>query len=158
MNAPESILACLDELASVLTESAHTMRRLRECVQGNDSAGLDRLLRDGDPGALARRVLGIRERIADAAGVPVHELSLARLAERLDGPAAIALNDRRERLLLMVRRLQQEAGATGRLVRHALEFSVRLLSILVGAGQDGTYSADGEVALHCRGATFQQTV
>jgi flagellar biosynthesis/type III secretory pathway chaperone len=158
MKAPEEVLACLDELTRVLTENTATMRRLRECVQRNDNAALAALLRSGDPEALTRRVREIRDRIADAVGLPARGLNLGRLAESLGGPAAIALNDRRERLLLMVARFQDEALATGRLVRHALEFSVRLLSVLLDAGQDGTYSADGEVALQCRGATFQHTV
>jgi len=158
MNVPEDILACLDELTQVLNQAAETMRRMRQCVQRNDNAGLAELLRNGDPEALTRKVRDIRDRIADAAGVPAQGLSLLRLAESFNGPAAIALNDRRERLLLTARLMQEEARATGRLVRHALEFSVRLLTVLLGAGQDGTYSADGEVALQCRGATFQHTV
>lgn len=162
MSKPDAILAALGELEGLIQARVRLMRRLRECVRESDLEGLDALLREearsGGSAAFEQRAQEIRRRIAGEAGVASHELSLEGLSKRLSGPAAIALNDRRERLRLSLLQLQQEAGATTRLVRHAAGFTNRLLSLLIGAGEGDTYAADGTLAVQGRSATFRQTV
>lgn len=164
MKEPEELLRLLDRHMELLQQKLDLLDQMGECVRDGRLTVLAELLEkeaalaeQGD--GLDRRLLEMRERIAEAAGLRPDEARLGRLVESLDGPVAIALNDRRERLLLAVAQLREKSAATMRLVRHALEFNNRLLAALVGADQEaGTYSSDGAVEHRCDGSTFQHRV
>ncbi|MHC5033416.1 MAG: flagellar export chaperone FlgN [Planctomycetota bacterium] len=162
MKRLDELLQLLDEQVDLLQQKLSTMRRMRECVATGESTVLGELLRQeadlmagGD--ALEQRLKEMKEQIAEELAVPLGRVSLGRLAASLGSAEAMALDDRRERLLVAVRQLQEESAATARLVRHALEFNNQLLAALVGIEQSCTYSPSGTVEAGCEKATFQHS-
>ncbi len=164
MTRLDELLRLLDEQTDLLQEKHLLLRRIGECVRRADTAELAELLDRGVAlgarmDALEQLVTDARRAMAEEAGVPLAQFTLGRMAALLDGPAAMAVNDRRERLLLAVQKLQEESAAAGRLVRFALEFNNELMGALAGSGREGnTYSPQGAVAPACQGATFRQSV
>ena len=164
MDAPEDLLRLLDEQIELLQQRHSLVKEMALCVRQADLSRLAALLETeaavvGAADAVGQRVQQARELMAAACGLPLEQVTLGRLVEALDGPTAIALNDRRERLLMVVQKLQQECAATAAIVRYALDFNNRLLAALVGAEDEGgTYSPRGAVEATCQGATFRQTV
>ncbi len=164
MTRLDGLLRLLDEQIDLLQQKHLLLRRIGECVRRADTAELAELL--GRGAALGARMDALEQIVADArramaeeAGVPAAQFTLGRMAAALDTPGAMALNDRRERLLLAVQKLQEESDAAARLVRFALEFNNELMCALVGSGKEGsTYSPQGAVATGCQGATFRQSV
>jgi len=163
MREPEKLLQLLDEHIELLHQKHSLMRQMGMCVRQGDAAGLAQLMERESAlasgmDALEQRTHELRERIAEATGVSADQVTVSRLAGTLDPATAMALNDRRERLLLAVEKLQEESSATARLVRYALEFNNQLLAVLVGAEERGaSYSARGAIEPSCEGATFRQS-
>jgi len=163
MKEPEKLLQLLDEQIDLLQQKHSLLRQMGTCVrQGNVTALAELVEKEavlaGGMDALEQRTHELRQRMAEAAGLPIEQLTLSRVAQMLEPVLAMALNDRRERLFAAVQQLQQESAATTGLVRYALEFNNRLLAALVGAEDEGsTYSPRGEVEPKCEGATFRQS-
>jgi len=163
MRGLDELLSALDEQVERLHARAVLMRALREGVLRDDLTALADLLSrqaeaEGEARAAEQRLLQIRRGVAGLADLPADRATLGRLAAALGGPAAIALNDRRERLLAAVENLRRESASTAHLVRHAVEFNSRLISALLGEGEGPTYSASGTVESVCQKGTFQQSV
>lgn len=164
MKPLDELLALLDDQIELLQRKLSLMGRVHDCVRHAEPSGLATLLREGSQlgaelAAAEERSVAVRRRVAKLTGLPADRVTLGRLVESLDGAAALAVNDRRERLAMVIRQLQDECGATARLARYALEFNNRLLAVLVGVeDQAGTYSAQGAVPLDCQGATFHEKV
>jgi flagellar biosynthesis/type III secretory pathway chaperone len=164
MRKLEELLQLLDEQIELLQQKHSLLHQMGECVRRTDATALAGLLEKGGVlGArmdvVEQRTQELREAMAEEAGVAAAKFTLGRMADVLDPPAAIALNDRRERLLLAVQKLQEESAAVSRLVRFAIEFNNELLCALVGSAKEGsTYSPQGAVEPSCEGATFRQSV
>jgi flagellar biosynthesis/type III secretory pathway chaperone len=164
MKALEELLPLLDEQIEVLRQKLSLMKQVHDCVREAEPERLADLLRaeselSARMASLEERTVLMRRRMAHLAQVPTREATIGLLIERSDGPEAMALSDRRERLGVVVEQLRAECAATARLARHALEFNSRLLAALVGAdGHTTTYSAQGEMPLECQGATFRSSV
>ena len=101
----------------------------------------------------------MREKLTLMAGDHEGPVTLGKLVEMINGPLSVALSDRRERLLLLVQQVRQEAAATSMLVRQALELDEQILTALAGGeGPDRTYSADGSVGRNNTLSTFHEDV
>jgi len=151
MKAPDDLLPTLDAQIELLQRRLALMQAIADCVSRADMDGLEEQLRQeeglqADGAALDARLTELRVALAQAAGMPTEEMTLGRLAELLEGAPAIALADRRERLLLLLESVRAESQRTALLVRHALAFSERMMAALLGvAGEGRVYSADGTV-------------
>ncbi len=151
MRRPEELLPVLDGQVDLLRRRLSVLRDIEDCIGRADMTTLEELLRqegalETDGAALDGRLDELRRALARCAGLPARELTLGRLAESLEGPLAIALSDRRERLLLLARAVQEQSDKTAALVRHALDFNRQMIEALTGAAGEGTlYAADGEV-------------
>jgi len=164
MSEPEELLELLGKEIEILQRKTAALDEMVCCVCGGDFDRLEDLLREeaaagGKSAALERRMRKLCSRIGAARGLPPGQASLARLVAVLDGPEAIALQDRRERLLLAVQQVKEKSSATAFLVRRTMEINSRLLGALfdqVDGGQ--TYSPEGGKACGRSEATFEQTV
>lgn len=151
MRTPEDLLPILDEQIALLERRLRLMQGMADCVRRAALEELEGLLagqeaQEAELAEAERRLEEARRSLAAAAGVPAGGLTLGSLIEQLDGPLAIALADRRERLLVLVQNVETESQRTAALVRHALEFSQRMIGALLGvAGEGELYSAHGEV-------------
>ena len=151
MRRLDELLPVLDGQVDLLKRKLHLMQGIADCIARADLRSLEDLLRDGEAlrmeaVALDSRLNDLRSAMARQAGVPTASMTLGRLLESLDGPQAIELADRRERLLLLLDAVQKESGRTASLVRHALEFNQQMLDALLGVtGQGAVYSAAGAV-------------
>ncbi len=151
MRKPEELLPILDEQLDLLQRRLRLLQGIEDCIGRADLAALEEMLRkegalETDGVALDGRMGELRLALARCAGVPARDLTLGRLAQTLDGPLAIALSDRRERLLVLARCVQQQADKTAALVRHALEFNQQMIEALSGAAGEGPlYAANGGV-------------
>jgi hypothetical protein len=165
MRELDQLISLLDRQLEMLAEKLSLMRRMGHCVRQGDMVELQELLdqelalEDGGV-VLEREIEILRREMAHAYGRPVEELSLSRLVESLPTPQAIALSDRRERLLTLIENLQRESAAVARLVRFAMDFNKELLTALLGgAAEAEVYSADGSRAASASTlATFRQSV
>ena len=158
----EALLAWADDQIARLEARSVLLGRLHDCVVAQDMEALERLLAShaasvqGD-GADRRRA-ALARRLAVRLGVRPAEVTLARVGEALDGATALAVNDRRERLLLLIEETRRKAGAVGRLVRFTLEVNSQLLALMAGADMDSaTYSPRGAVAHSHQGMTFEHS-
>ena len=163
MQRLDELLPVLDEQVALLKRKLGLMQGMADCIGRADLRALEEMLRDGealrvDALTLDGRLNELRGAMAEEAGLPPGRMTLGRLLESLDGPQAIELADRRERLLLLLDAVQKESGKTAALVRHALEFNQRMTDALLGvSGQGAVYSAAGElrsdtnktIARHC---------
>lgn len=164
MKVPDELLTLLDEQITLLHSKQAVMERMELCLRKGDAAALAALIEEE---AAAASLLAIAEQgtarlrgeMAHAAGAPLSRVTLSSLAAGADAPMALALNDRRERLLAAVQRLQAQAERLGRLARFSLDLNSRLMAALLGdAAVEGTYSADGAVAMACSGVAFEHSV
>jgi hypothetical protein len=151
MRKPDELLPILDEQIALLQHRLALMQGMADCVGRADLGRLEELLRgegalEAQGDELDGRLEELRRGLAEAAGMPPGQMTLGRLVESLEGPLAIALSDRRERLLLLVESVHAASLRTAALVRHALEFNQRMIGVLLGAAGEGSvYAADGEV-------------
>lgn len=151
MRKLDELLQVLDELVEVLSEKRSRMERVIELVQEADMDGLEELLRTHGQAAprhaeVQRRLDGLRRSIAEECGTRPEDLTLDRLAADAEDSEAIALNERRERLAVLVEQVQEHSRTATVLLRHALELNGRMLAALNGGQERNTvYSADGEV-------------
>jgi hypothetical protein len=151
MNEIEELLHLVDDLTAHLQQKRDLMREMARCVREGEMAKLDELLqqhsRVEDAGNALNRIREeLCERIATSQEMKADEVTLGRLVKALDGPMSIALNDRRERLLMAVQGLLAESAITAQLVRYALDFNNKLMAILTGVEDEGSvYSGAGEV-------------
>jgi hypothetical protein len=164
MNKPDELMRLLDEQIGLFQQKHDVLRRMGACVRQGDLRGLAGLLAEEAALAAAmdqqeQRTRRLRETMAEAAGLPLQEVTLGRVVAALDGPAAMALGDRREKLLLAIQELQKESAAMARLIGCALEFNNELLSALFGAEQEGSiYSAQCAVEANPQVTTFRHSV
>ena len=164
MNPSEELVPLLDRQIEMLQARLLIMQKMTDCVLVNDMDRLRQLLQEeldieADIAVLERQVQELRAGIADALGRPADTVTLANLLESSDGPEAIALNDRRERILALIDQLRRESSSTARLVRFALEFNSDLLSALLGSPIGArVYSADGSVSERAEVASFRHSV
>jgi len=164
MKALEQLLPVLDAHLELLQNRRRLMGEMARCLRQSDLAKLQELLcEDGTMQAaqaeLEGRLEAARRGLGAALGPGAAGARLGELARRLDGPLAIALNDRRERLMAAVEALRRESRAVARLARFALEFHSRLIAALAGMAEPcGTYSAGGQLGNAGEFSTFHQTV
>ena len=151
MQRLDELLPVLDEQVALLKRKLALLQGMADCIGRADLHALEETLRGGealktDALALDGRLHELRSSMAEQAGVPIGRMTLGRMLQTLDGPQAIELADRRERLLLLLEAVQQQSGKTAALVRHALEFNQRMTDALLGvSGQGVVYSAAGEL-------------
>ena len=151
MQRVDELLPVLDEQVALLKRKLALLQGMADCIGRADLRALEEMLRDGEELkaealALDGRLSELRSSMAEQAGVPLGRMTLGRMLESLDGPQAIELADRRERLVLLLDVVQAESGKTAALVRHALEFNQRMTDALLGvSGQGAVYSAAGEL-------------
>lgn len=164
MQRLDELLPVLDEQVALLKRKLSLMQGLADCIGRADLCALEEMLRDGEALrvealTLDGRLNELRSAMAEQAGVPPGRMTLGRLLESLDGPQAIELADRRERLLLLLDAVQKESGKTAALVRHALEFNQRMTDALLGvSGQGAVYSAAGQVRSDANKTTVRHCV
>ncbi len=164
MKEVEELLPLLDEQVELLRHKLSLMRQMSECVRLGDLRELGELVRteaslQAAESDLEQRTLRMREKLTLMAGDHEGPVTLGKLVEMINGPLSVALSDRRERLLLLVQQVRQEAAATSMLVRQALELDEQILTALAGGeGPDRTYSADGSVGRNNTLSTFHEDV
>jgi len=163
MKALDDLLPLLDEEIELLQKKLLLMEEMQRCVRDGKLGRLEELLlQEGhlETGSaqVERRRAQLREKIAACAGVEPGEITLGRLAETCEGPIAIALGDRRERLLFLTQQLREKSEAMARIIRPALEVGNRLLAAMVGEAPQGeTYSSCGEIRRARLGGTFHHS-
>ncbi len=121
-----------------------------------ERAALDEaaLLADGE--ALQRSIAAARCAVGRLVGLAPREATLGRLADSLDGPIAVALQDRRERLFQIAHELKREAATVTQIVQQTAELTAQFLAVLVGQDPAArTYSPRGDVAGGTGGSTFR---
>jgi len=164
MSKFDQLLQLLDAQVSHLQEEASVLRQMACCVRQGDSETLGQLLcrqaeLDADGKSLGRSITIQREQLARTIGMPLDHVTLGRLAESLDGVDALALADRRERLLEAVQQVQSESANVDRVVRFAMDFNRQLLLAVTGSADSApTYSAQGVTSRSSAVTTFQHTV
>ncbi len=164
MKPAEELLPILDAQIETLQAKLELMERMGQCVRQGDMERLGAFVED--EAALARResqleqqTQQMRARLARLTHSDAEQLTLGRLVEMVEGPLAIQLSDRRERLVLLVERLQEQATLTAMMVAQVLELNQRMLAALGGcSGSGSTYSPEGEVELHAALSTFRRSV
>lgn len=164
MKAPEGLIALLDDLEEMLRTKLVTMRELRRCMREADLQGLSEVLArqaglSAEGNMLEQRIREVRRYLSRPSLLTPDGITLSRLVEMLDGPDAIAVNDRRERISLAVRELQAESIQTARLAHAVADLNHQMLAAVVGcSAEQETYSASGMRAPRFRATTFEQTV
>ena len=164
MDNVDRLLSVLDEQVALLGRKLSLLRQMADCVKQAELEELAGLLQreatlSSDESELAARTAELRAELSRLSGTPAEQLTLGQLAEQLEGPAAIALNDRRERLLTLAQQLQQQATKTVMLVRQAMELNSVLLAALIGREAGGqTYAPDGAVQDGRPVSTFHHSV
>jgi len=164
MKVFEELLPLLDGLLDALQRKLDAMGKMRQCVVAGDLRGLEELMRDQSDlesaiGGLAARMDEARSQIASLTGMAPGDVKLSCLVQEADGPLAIALSDRRERLLTVVQALRRESAVLTRLVRHTMDLNTYLLAALAGVPLEGeTYSRDGSVERNGEVAIFPRSV
>jgi flagellar biosynthesis/type III secretory pathway chaperone len=149
MRKPEELLPILDEQLDLLGRRLAVLQGIEDCIGRADLAALEALMRteaelENDGAALDGRLEELRLALARCSSLPARQITLERVVKALDGPLAIALGDRRERLLVLARCVREQSERTAALVRHALELNQQMLDALTGTAGEGTlYSADG---------------
>jgi flagellar biosynthesis/type III secretory pathway chaperone len=164
MDGVDRLLSVLDEQVELLGRKLSLLRQMADCVKQAELEELAELLQreavlSADESELAERTAELRDELAGLCDAPADQLTLGRLAEELEDAAAIALNDRRERLLLLAQQVQQQASRTVMLVQQAMELNAVLLAALTGREEGGeTYAPDGAVQSGRPASTFHQSV
>jgi hypothetical protein len=164
MKPAEELLPILDAQIETLQAKLELMEKMAECVRQGDMEGLGGLVED--EATLARResqleqqTQQMRARLARLTHSNAEQLTLGRLVEMVEGPLAIQLSDRRERLVLLVERLREKATLTAMMVAQVLELNQRMLGALSGcSGSGSTYSPEGDVERHAALSTFRRSV
>jgi hypothetical protein len=157
-------LSVLDRRIELLTHKVDALERMRTCVREGRLQELVELVcaeaeMDRESAALDQRIDQMRADHAALRGLDPQTLTLGQLAREVEGPAGLALSDRRERLVLLVEKVRAEAETTARLVQFAMEFNSELIGDLTGEAGDGTtYGADGAMGRTGATATFERTV
>ncbi len=164
MKQAEQLLPLLDRQVELLREKLTLLRRIGECIGTGELDELAELVQQetllqSEESELERRTCRLRAEMARLTGENAESVTLGRLVEVLEGPIAMALSDRRERLLLLVEQLQREATLTALRVRQAMELNEQILCILGGGQQPSrTYSPDGGVRGGHQVGTYQKSV
>jgi len=164
MKQAEQLLPLLDRQIALLQEKRILLRRMGECVGAGELEKLRELVDQeavlqSEESELEPRTCRLRAELARLTGEDAESVTLGRLVELMEGPTAIALSDRRERLLVLVEQLRQEAARTAMRVRRAMELNEQILCILAGGQQPGrTYAPDGEVRRGHQVGTYQKSV
>lgn len=164
MKQVEQLLPLLDRQMALLQEKRSLLRQMGECVGAGELEELRELvdkqaILQSEESEIERRTCRLRAELARLTDEDAEAVTLGRLVETLDGQAAIALSDRRERLTVLVEQLRQEALRTAMRVRQAMELNEQILCILGGGQQPGrTYAPDGEVRRGHQVGTYQQSV
>ncbi len=163
MSKHEPLLGLLDEMVGLLERRCGRLHRLNECMQNADMDGIEAALQDmeqmeGDAERLEQALGRAREQMAAVLGIDAREARLSQIIEACDGPLALALSDRRERLVIAMDELRRVGATAGMLTRHALELNQRLLAVLTGAAEGSTYSADGRLERQSAHAVVRHTV
>lgn len=151
MKPAEELLPILDAQIETLQAKLEMMEHMAACVREGDLTRLSDFV--AQESALTRResqldkqTQQMRARLADVVDSSADQLTLGDLVEMADGPLAIQLSDRRERLVLLVEQLQERATMTAMLVAQVLDLNERMLRAFSGGSEAGpTYSADGDV-------------
>ena len=164
MNRLDRLVALLDGQIDNLRGKLSVLQRMAECVRQGDAVGLDGLLQEEaelEAGAngLERQIADARQELATLMEAPAEQVTLGRLAQSLDGPIALELSDRRERLLVTVAKVREASAYLNRLVRHAMEFNEQIVAAIAGERSDTcTYSSCGEKERGSALTTFRHTV
>jgi len=164
MKAFEDLMPLLDDLLDALQRKLDGMREMRQCVVTGDLRGLEERVRDQNDlesaiGGLAARMEQARSQIASLTGMAPGDVKLSCLVQEADGPLAIALSDRRERLLMVAQAIRRESAVLTRLVRHTMDLNTCLLAALAGVPLEAeTYSRDGSVQRNGEVAIFPRSV
>jgi hypothetical protein len=151
MRALDEFIRVLDLQIDYLQQKRARMARLAECVNRADLPELQALLAsesevEDEAASLEEALRAARRGVGEELGVETGEMRLGDLLKLLRGADAIAVADRRERLLVLMGEVQEQSRATAALVRQALDFSGRLVSALTGREVRGTvYSSSGRV-------------
>ena len=159
--AAEELLPLLDLQIELLTRKRSLMGQMARSVREGDLDLLERVALDeaalvADGEALQRSITDARNAVARLVGLPPQEATLGRLADSLDGPIAVALQDRRERLFQIAHELKQEAATVAQIVHQTAELTAQFLAVLVGQDPAArTYSPRGDVAGATDGSTFR---
>ncbi|MGD2175971.1 MAG: flagellar protein FlgN [Candidatus Brocadiaceae bacterium] len=164
MRQVEQLLPLLDEQVDLLRQKLSLMKQIGRCVREGELEALRGLVeKEAALGSaesdLQQRTERIRAELAEASGRAPEAVTLGTLVEEMHGPLAIALSDRRERLVVLVGELREEATTTALLVRQAVELNEQLLALLTGRERPSeTYSADGALSRSESAGTFHQSV
>ena len=163
MKACKELIRMVDREIEALQQKLSLLEEMERCVHEGAATKIEELLQkqaslqqDEDT------ELSMRQHCCAMAadlGIPPGQVTLGRLAEALEGPDALALQDRRERLLVVTQKLQEKSTATAFLVRRVLEAGERVLAAMIGdEGAGETYSAGGSVERHRQGIALQHSV
>jgi len=164
MRQLDELVDLLDRQARHLQAKLAVLRRMAECVRHGDVKGLDAVLAEQTglievEGGLDQQMGSARAQVAEALGLPLEQATLGRLVETLDGPAAMALGDRRERLLTLIAEIRRASSSLNQLVRHAMELNRQVLAAVSGTEHEGrTYSRTGTARQNDALSTFGRTV
>ena len=164
MNELKELLQLLDAEIGILQRKLSVLQEIAQCIRQGQMDDLEELVQRG--AELERRGESVESemrdvcvRIAASCGMAPDEVTIGGLSEVLDGPDAIALQDRRERLVLVVQELRDVAAVTSLLVRTALDINERLLTAILGPEDEGeTYCPEGALVRERQGTTFQHSV
>ncbi len=143
------LLAVLDETIDLQQETLQQLQTLSEAILAHDDAALtermDALGRTPDRlEAVARKRNAVRTRLARAAGCPVGEMTLDRVARGAAAPQAGAVRRRRERLRGLAETVRRQHLETAVLMAEVARVNRSILTgLFPGAAGAGTYRTDG---------------
>ncbi len=162
MKAPEKFVKILDGYLELIKNRRRTLEQMRECIRQNNMSRLRGLLsEEADIAAemkqMDRKHAEFRRAMTQESGMDELNVTLGAIVETTDPPAALALNDRRERLACAIEQLREEAELTRRLVDFGLDVNNRLMEeILHQTGTVRTYGADAEMRQEPAGLTLHK--
>ena len=145
----EQLLSLLDEDISVLNLRCSQLESLSQAILHRDDETLDDLLNEMEKAQQVQTITdvklrAIRQAIANAVGRDVKELRLSRLIGELTAEQNLALDYRRQQIVLLTEKLRRQHLETAVVLSECARVNRMLLETLFPEGSTvTTYSTDG---------------
>lgn len=152
----------LDEEMDLLRRKLELLDGMSDCVRRGFYQELEVLLEEASDlearsGELTQRIGETCQSLAASRGQEIEEATVRSLLESTEGPETMALRDKRERMVVLVRKVREGGAALGILVEEVLDINQRLLAAVIGDEEwVDTYGEDGGIDRTPEGLSFEQ--
>ena len=139
----EPLLAALGEEVAALNLRRAQLGLLREAILRREDEAVGRLLEQLEQSQLfstqlETRLSALRQAVAISVGLDRSKATLGQLIQRLDGPQAQALDQRRREIISLIKALQRQHLELAMLLRECARINRLMLQQLLGGGKEVT--------------------